>query len=115
MGTESLKKSMQPKFVTPEKAAFKVHHYAGSVSYQLTDFFVKNYDYIPVELIEVMRESADPHMSTIFTNKKTKTGHVITTDTGPPPKKHEKVKSKVQRVTWILFYFILSLFKNLMF
>lgn len=91
---ESLKKSMQPKFVTPEKAAFKVHHYAGSVSYQLTDFFVKNYDYIPVELIEVMRESADPHMSTIFTNKKTKTGHVITTDTGPPPKKHEKVKSK---------------------
>lgn len=95
METEALKRSMSTKYVTSEADGFTVHHFAGSVNYKVKDFFVKNHDYVNIELIEVMRESADPHMVAIFSNKKTKTGHVITTDTGPPPKKYEKVKSKV--------------------
>jgi len=90
----SLKQSMSPKYVTTQKDAFTINHFAGNVSYKMADFYVKNRDYLDVDLIEVMRESSDPHMAAIFVNKKTKTGHVITTDTGPPPKKHEKVKSK---------------------
>ena len=89
---------MSPKYVTTQKDAFTINHFAGNVSYKMADFYVKNRDYLDVDLIEVMRESSDPHMAAIFVNKKTKTGHVITTDTGPPPKKHEKVKSKVNLI-----------------
>ena len=91
---EALKKTLS-KYVTTESDSFRVKHFAGEVNYQTRDMYMRNRDYLPEELIETLRESSDERMVAVFTNKMTKTGHVITTDAGPPPKAYEKVKSKV--------------------
>jgi len=90
---EALKKTLS-KYVTTESDSFRVKHFAGEVNYQTRDMYMRNRDYLPEELIETLRESSDERMVAVFTNKMTKTGHVITTDAGPPPKAYEKVKSK---------------------
>ena len=50
--------------------------------YRVDGFPEKNRDFLSIELIEVLRHSADYRLSSIFINPMTKTGHV-TSD--PPP------------------------------
>lgn len=66
---------------TESEGTFVIHHSAGDVRYRAEDFLERNRDYLPADLITVMRNSKNPRLASIFLNKMTKTGHVTSDPT----------------------------------
>lgn len=60
--------------VTPHE--FSVAHYTGRVSYDVRDFPAKNRDFLPPEVVDTLRGSANVIVKTLFTNALTKTGNL---------------------------------------
>lgn len=79
---------MTPEFFTLDEddGSLTIHHSGGSVHYRTDEFMDRNRDFLPVELIEVMRLSTNMRLSSIFINKMTKTGNVTmdSATTNPP-------------------------------
>ena len=59
---------------------FIIDHTGGKVQYRLDNFVEKNRNFLSGDLIEVMRKSKNANMKSLFLNKMTKTGSVITED-----------------------------------
>lgn len=92
--TEALQSTLSPNYLTVEDddCSFTfTQHCGGSVHYRTDDFIERNRDFLPADLIEVMRSSSNPRLASIFTNKLTRTGHVTTDPSVPnPPAKSQK-------------------------
>ena len=56
---------------------FSVAHYTGTVPYNSKEMPDKNRDFLPPELIETMRDSENPIVRMMFTNKLDRTGNLI--------------------------------------
>ncbi|XP_065570322.1 neither inactivation nor afterpotential protein C-like [Artemia franciscana] len=75
----SLNQFLRSKYLEVKSdTEFTVAHYTGKVTYTTDDFIVKNRDFIPQEIIELLRFSGNAVISTVFKTKVTKTGHVTT-------------------------------------
>lgn len=75
---------------------FAVAHYAGRISYDANEISEKNRDFIPLEMVETLRQSNKPLVKCLFVNKLTKAGnltHEILEKDKPKEKKHN-VRSK---------------------
>jgi len=83
-----LEKILTPEYFTldGDDGSLTFHHSGGSVHYRTDEFMDRNRDFLPVELIEVMRLSTNMRLSSIFINKMTKTGNVTmdSATTNPP-------------------------------
>lgn len=116
-GAESLERSLAPEHLTIDVddgniSSFTVQHFAGNVRYRMAGIFGRNRDFLPAELIEVMRNSTNARLASLFINKLTRTGQ-LTTDpsaNNPPDglKRNEAApnnkKNKVRRShLWEIF------------
>ncbi|XP_015784423.1 myosin-IIIb isoform X3 [Tetranychus urticae] len=55
---------------------FTVMHYAGKVTYDARNFLEKNRNYVPLEVIQLLRQSSVPIVKALFACPLTKTGHL---------------------------------------
>ncbi|KAJ8686537.1 hypothetical protein QAD02_022331 [Eretmocerus hayati] len=53
---------------------FSVAHYTGKLSYDASELAERNRDHVPPEMVETMRQSSNPTVKQLFTNKLTKAG-----------------------------------------
>jgi myosin heavy subunit len=85
--------------VNTTDGSFILHHHGGPVTYRADNFIEKNRDILPVDLIQLMRQSRSTHLPTLFVNQMTKTGNIITDVTNKKSNrlsvKDEKYKKKV--------------------
>lgn len=68
-----------PNYVRPKGNSlnFTVCHYAGKVQYDARNFLEKNRFYIPLEIIQLHRQSSIPLIRSLFGSPLTKTGHLF--------------------------------------
>lgn len=55
---------------------FSIAHYTGTVLYDAKEIPDKNRDFLPPEIIEVLRASEDPIVKILFTNKLDRLGNL---------------------------------------
>ncbi|XP_059476387.1 myosin-IIIb-like isoform X1 [Neocloeon triangulifer] len=74
-------------YVRPKSNAlcFAIHHYAGRVVYQAEGFLEKNKNFLPPEVIQLLRQSEVDTVRFLFQCPLTKTGNLYSSVTGPPP------------------------------
>ncbi|CAG9859253.1 unnamed protein product [Phyllotreta striolata] len=65
------------KIMIYDEGAFTVMHYTGKVTYSCKSMPEKNRDYLAPEIIETLRGSKNPIISTMFTAKLDRTGNLI--------------------------------------
>ncbi|KAL0107922.1 hypothetical protein PUN28_014885 [Cardiocondyla obscurior] len=68
------KRGMHIRLVSSHE--FTVAHYAGKLAYDASEFATKNRDFVPPEMINVMRSSSNESVNQMFTNKLTKSGNL---------------------------------------
>jgi myosin III len=78
---------------------FSVSHYSGKILYDARDFIEKNQDFVPTEMIETLRRSADELPKLMFKNRLTKSGH-LTMPFVEPDKKSDKKKETSNKSKW---------------
>ena len=68
-----------PQYVRPKGNSlnFTICHYAGKVQYDARNFLEKNRFYIPLEIIQMHRQSSIPLIRSLFGSPLTKTGHLF--------------------------------------
>ena len=97
--------------------SFVLHHHGGPVTYRADNFIEKNRDLLSVDLIELMRQSRNTHLPTLFKNQMTKTGNIITDATNKNSNrlsiKDEKYKKKVINPSEEMPFFLPHLESNL--
>ncbi|KAF4520317.1 hypothetical protein B566_EDAN004377 [Ephemera danica] len=84
-------------YVRPKSNAlcFAVHHYAGRVVYQADGFLEKNKNFLPPEVIQLLRQSERDTVRFLFQCPLTKTGNLYSSVTGPPPTAHVTIAPAV--------------------
>ncbi|CAH1389425.1 unnamed protein product [Nezara viridula] len=70
------KKSEGSRILSCGEEEFFVAHYTGKVRYQTTTMCTKNRDFLPPELTEILRCSANNNIKQLFTNKLNRTGNL---------------------------------------
>ena len=68
-----------PHYIRPkgDSQNFTIVHYAGSVSYDARNFLSKNRHYVPVEIIQLHRQSSIHFVRSLFGSPLTRTGHLF--------------------------------------
>lgn len=56
---------------------FTVQHYAGRVSYDASSFLEKNRNFLPPEVVQLLRTSSNPTIQFLFSCPLTKTGNLF--------------------------------------
>lgn len=70
-----------PHYIRPKGNSlnFTIAHYAGSVCYDARNFLSKNRHYVPVEIIQLHRQSSLHFVRSLFGSPLTRTGHLFHT------------------------------------
>ena len=68
-----------PFYIRPkgDSQNFTIAHYAGSVSYDAINFLSKNRHYVPLEIIQLHRQSSLHFVRSLFASPLTRTGHLF--------------------------------------
>lgn len=77
--TEKFQKNITSDYYIRHKAHgldFTVQHYAGRVSYDVTSFLEKNRNFLPHEVVQLLRSSRNPTVQFLFNCPLTKTGNL---------------------------------------
>lgn len=98
---------MRPK---SDAACFAIHHFAGRVVYQADGFLEKNRNFLPPEVIQLVRQSQSDMVRFLFQCPITKTGNLYSAlrDTGSRNSVHSNQDTKARA----LFIFFLSMSKH---
>lgn len=78
---ESLRNEPRGPRIMAGDTNFVVAHYTGKVTYDVRAMAAKNRDFLPPEMIETLRQSADANVKLMFTNQLSKSGNL----TAPSP------------------------------
>lgn len=73
---ENLKSFEKSEIKAVSSVEFSITHYTGTVVYNATEIPDKNRDFLPPEIIEVLRSSENSPIKLMFTNKLNKMGNV---------------------------------------
>jgi myosin III len=77
---------------------FSVSHYSGKILYDARDFIEKNQDFVPIEMIETMRQSAYELPKLMFKNRLTRLGHLTVASVEQEKKPEDANKPKDNKV-----------------
>lgn len=64
-----------------DSLTFTLKHYAGSVVYDAVNFLEKNRDFLPPEIVQLLRQSTNEVVRFLFQCPLTKTGNLSATST----------------------------------
>ncbi|XP_071101472.1 myosin-IIIb-like isoform X1 [Haliotis cracherodii] len=78
---EKFHQNINSPYYTRPKAdnlKFAIEHYAGKVMYDASGFLEKNRDRLPVEIVDILRQSSNSVVKALFQTPLTKTGNLAT-------------------------------------
>ncbi|XP_058452551.1 neither inactivation nor afterpotential protein C [Malaya genurostris] len=91
---ESINHNNSPFIKRASPNEFTVAHYTGRITYDARDVADKNRDFIPPEMIETLRDSREPMIKMMFSNKLTKTGNLTMASVETSETKKEEPSKK---------------------
>lgn len=94
--TEKCHNNIKSKYyIRPKSDAicFAIHHFAGRVVYQAENFLEKNRNFLPAEVIQLVRQSSYDMIRYLFQCPITKTGNLYSAlqETPTPPRQHHNL------------------------
>ncbi|KAK4879246.1 hypothetical protein RN001_007392 [Aquatica leii] len=69
-------KSKSQKFISAESNGFNLNHYAGTVTYDISNMKKANQDLLPIDMVKLLRSTNDVVVKTFFTNKLNRMGNL---------------------------------------
>lgn len=113
--TEKFHSNIKSKFyVRPKSDAvcFAVHHFAGRVVYQADGFLEKNRNFLPPEIIQLVRQSQFDMIRFLFQCPITKTGNLYSALRDTDSKIISTQSNQSTKVGWLLYYYCTRTFRN---
>lgn len=92
---------------------FSIAHFTGRVSYNSKEMSDKNRDFLPAEVIETLRESANPIIRSLFLNKLDKTGCLVLNFDRTRRNKRAAQNQNVIILATIIKFYLVNLLGNI--